>query len=299
MEWNIQNMKMEHKLMISILILIIISRILFSTECFYLLSLLLFFYFILGLLFSLILMLSIITSFYKTIIFVFLSFLLAFIPPISRGSMGILGFFRYVSMAELVGIIISCIVFIFSLWILLKFSDHGKNKIKLVRSTFLFFLICLFFILILSRLDIYWIDYWFLILILPLPFMLIVPTIIYFTYDKVVQKEPKEETIRPKEREKPLMKSCPFCGEKILVNSKFCSHCGKSLIPSGKLGRLLEKKTELKRQLEDLKEEKDSLISKKILSEKEYQKKYEEIMDKLVDIEDRIIKEKMKGGKKK
>jgi len=68
---------------------------------------------------------------------------------------------------------------------------------------------------------------------------------------------------------------------------------------SSELEKLLEEKTEWRKKLEDLRKKKEDLIKRGLMSEKTYQDRYEEIMDKLVNIEDKIIQEKMKGGKKK
>ena len=68
---------------------------------------------------------------------------------------------------------------------------------------------------------------------------------------------------------------------------------------SSELKELLEERKEWKTKLENLREEKDNLISKGIMTEEEYQEKYNEIMDKLVGIEDKVIKQKMEMGAKK
>jgi len=68
---------------------------------------------------------------------------------------------------------------------------------------------------------------------------------------------------------------------------------------SPKMKHLLKRKEDLNRELEELKAYKYKLISQKTMTKEEYNQRYEEIMDKLVDIEDKIIQEKMKGGKKK
>lgn len=65
------------------------------------------------------------------------------------------------------------------------------------------------------------------------------------------------------------------------------------------LQKLLNEKAEWRAKLEKLKDQKEKLISDGLMTEEYYQQRYEEIMDKLVDIEDKIIQEKMKGGKKK
>jgi len=56
---------------------------------------------------------------------------------------------------------------------------------------------------------------------------------------------------------------------------------------------VLDEEKKWKEELERLK------TNKSKLEEKIYEEKYNEIMGKLVDIKDKIIKEKMKGGKKK
>jgi len=68
---------------------------------------------------------------------------------------------------------------------------------------------------------------------------------------------------------------------------------------SPELKQLLEKREEWRKKLEGLKKEKEDFIKRGLISEKTYQQRYEEIMDQLVDIEDKIIQEKIKGGKKK
>jgi len=67
---------------------------------------------------------------------------------------------------------------------------------------------------------------------------------------------------------------------------------------SPKLQKLLNEKQEWRERLDYLKNNKNELIKKGAMTEKIYQDRYDEIMDQLVDIEDRIIQEKMKGGKK-
>jgi len=67
---------------------------------------------------------------------------------------------------------------------------------------------------------------------------------------------------------------------------------------SPELKELLNEKAEWREKLETLKKEKEDLIRRGVISEKTYQDRYEEIMDKLVDLEDKIIQEKMKEGKK-
>ena len=68
---------------------------------------------------------------------------------------------------------------------------------------------------------------------------------------------------------------------------------------SPKLKKLLQERDEWRAKLEDLKREKDDLIKRGVMTEEYYQQRYEEIINKLVDIEDKIIQERMKGGKKK
>ena len=94
-------------------------------------------------------------------------------------------------------------------------------------------------------------------------------------------EKPKEEPIEKKPEEKPKPSEKP--PEEI----------------SPELKKLLEEKAEWREKLEDLKREKDDLIKRGLMSEKTYQQRYEEIMDQLVDIEDKIIQERMKRGGKK
>lgn len=68
---------------------------------------------------------------------------------------------------------------------------------------------------------------------------------------------------------------------------------------SPQMKKLLEEKAEWRKKLNNLKSQKDELIQKRFMTEEIYHQKYEEIMDKLVDIEDRIIQEKLKKGVKK
>ncbi|RLF98995.1 hypothetical protein DRN58_05925 [Thermococci archaeon] len=86
---------------------------------------------------------------------------------------------------------------------------------------------------------------------------------------------------------------CPFCGREIFSDSVLCPYCGKKLKYSTELEKLLERKKFYNEKLEIIKE------LKNIIPENEYEEKYEELMDKLVDIEDKIIQEKIKRGKKK
>jgi len=68
---------------------------------------------------------------------------------------------------------------------------------------------------------------------------------------------------------------------------------------SPKLQKLLQERDEWRAKLEYLKNNKDELIKEGAMSEEYYQQRSEEIINKLVDIEDKIIQEKIKGGKKK
>jgi len=95
----------------------------------------------------------------------------------------------------------------------------------------------------------------------------------------------KKEPIEKKPEEKPTPQEAEF-KEKI----------DREISP--KMKHLLKRKEELGRELEELKTHKYRLISQKIMTKEKYDQQYEEIMDKLVDIEDKIIKEKMKEGKK-
>ncbi|OQX56593.1 MAG: hypothetical protein B5M53_00735 [Candidatus Cloacimonas sp. 4484_209] len=108
-------------------------------------------------------------------------------------------------------------------------------------------------------------------------------------YNKLIQKEEFEEKKRllpllPKKQElkKPLEKPKPFLEEM-----------------SPELERLLKERDEWRIKLEKLKDQKEKLISEGLMTERIYKERYEEIMDQLVDIEDKIIQEKMKGGGKK
>ena len=105
-----------------------------------------------------------------------------------------------------------------------------------------------------------------------LPLVILIPLISYRLYDKALfhfEKKPEEKPKLSKEEISP------------------------------KLKKLLQERDEWRAKLEDLKREKEDLIKRGLMSEKTYQQRYEEIMDKLVDIEDKIIQEKMKGGVKK
>ena len=68
---------------------------------------------------------------------------------------------------------------------------------------------------------------------------------------------------------------------------------------SAKMKHLLKRKEDLNRELEELKAYKYKLISQKTMTKEEYNQRYEGLMDKLVDIEDKIIQEKMKRGRGK
>jgi len=59
---------------------------------------------------------------------------------------------------------------------------------------------------------------------------------------------------------------------------------------------LLQEREEWRKKLEELKSQKNELIKKGVITEEYYQQRYEEIMDRLVDIEDKIIQEKVRGG---
>ncbi|HDN81203.1 MAG TPA: PEGA domain-containing protein, partial [Methanomicrobia archaeon] len=109
--------------------------------------------------------------------------------------------------------------------------------------------------------------------------------------EKWIEKEPKKE--KPIEKPLPKTKYCPFCGKEIPMNSKICPYCKKDLEVTPELKRLLEEEKKWKEELERLKARRSEL------EEKAYEEKYNEIMDKLVDIKDRIIQEKIKGRKKK
>ncbi|MCD6466780.1 MAG: zinc-ribbon domain-containing protein, partial [Methanomicrobia archaeon] len=115
------------------------------------------------------------------------------------------------------------------------------------------------------------------------------------------KKLPIEEKIR-----------CPHCGTKIEIMKGIkylrCPTCLYLIEPSkgqasegvsSGLQRLLQEKAEWRKKLEDLKREKEDLIRRGVMTEEYYQQRYEEIINKLVDIEDKIIQEKIKGGKKK
>ncbi|OQX56591.1 MAG: hypothetical protein B5M53_00725 [Candidatus Cloacimonas sp. 4484_209] len=106
--------------------------------------------------------------------------------------------------------------------------------------------------------------------------------------EKWIEKEPKKEVIV----EKPS-KHCPFCGKLISLNVTICPYCKKSLEITPELKRLLDEEKKWKEKLEQLKANKGKL------EEEIYEEKYNEIMDKLVDIKDKIIQEKIrKRGKK-
>ena len=105
---------------------------------------------------------------------------------------------------------------------------------------------------------------------------------------EIEKEEPKKEVIIEKPSE-----HCPFCGKLIPEDSKVCPYCKKDLEITPELKSLLDEEKKWKEELERLK------TNKSKLEEKIYEEKYNEIMGKLVDIKDKIIKEKMKGGKKK
>jgi len=108
-----------------------------------------------------------------------------------------------------------------------------------------------------------------------------------------------ENSIARKEQGKPLLIPCPFCSRLIPEDSKVCPYCKSDLEFRVKTNQLSKEKQEYQKKLENLKKRKEELIEEGILSEEEYEKKYSEIMDKLVDIEDRIIKIKLREGKTK
>ena len=104
---------------------------------------------------------------------------------------------------------------------------------------------------------------------------------VYIISKKKPEKEVIEEPIKKKLEEKPKPPKTPK--EEI----------------SPELQRLLKEKENWIKKLEKLKNQKEKLISEGVITEEIYKQRYEEIMDQLVDIEDRIIQERMKGGKKK
>ncbi|OQX56636.1 MAG: hypothetical protein B5M53_00410 [Candidatus Cloacimonas sp. 4484_209] len=94
----------------------------------------------------------------------------------------------------------------------------------------------------------------------------------------IIKRKAKGEELEPKEKPK-------------------SKHPEKKV--SLRMNYLLKEKEDLRKKLDELKSEKNRLISQKIMTERIYKDRYEEIMDQLVDIEDKIIQEKMKGGGKK
>ncbi|HEC92119.1 MAG TPA: hypothetical protein ENI51_03865 [Candidatus Atribacteria bacterium] len=68
---------------------------------------------------------------------------------------------------------------------------------------------------------------------------------------------------------------------------------------SPRLDKLLQEKEELRSKLNNLKNQREKLIFEGIMTEEMYKGRYGEIMNQLVNIEDKIIQEKMKGGVKK
>ena len=118
-----------------------------------------------------------------------------------------------------------------------------------------------------------------------------------------VQKDifSKEEEISGQTPQEILIKviKCPFCKRLIPEDSKICPYCKKDLEFRVKINKFLKEKQEYQKRLENLKKRKEELIQEGILSEEEYEKKYNEIMDKLVDIEDRIIRTKLREEKPK
>ncbi|OQX56637.1 MAG: hypothetical protein B5M53_00415 [Candidatus Cloacimonas sp. 4484_209] len=121
--------------------------------------------------------------------------------------------------------------------------------------------------------------------ILPYLIIIAIVVILVFSIYTITKRKSKEETIRrkPIEQEMEHKVKEKYSEEKV----------------SPRMNYLLKEKEDLRKKLGELKSEKNRLISQKIMTEGEYEKKYEEIMDKLVDIEDKIIQEKIKGGKKK
>ena len=112
--------------------------------------------------------------------------------------------------------------------------------------------------------------------------------VIYQVTKKKPEKEPKKE--KPIEKPLPKTKHCPFCGKEIPMNSKICPYCKKDLEVTPELKRLLEEKEEWKEKLDHLKQNKSELIEKGAMTKEEYQKRYDEIIDKLVDIEDKLLR---------
>jgi len=101
---------------------------------------------------------------------------------------------------------------------------------------------------------------------------------VYYITKKKSEKEVIEEPTKKKPEEKPKLPKEES---------------------SPKLQKLLQERDEWRAKLEYLKNNKDELIKEGAMSEEYYQQRSEEIINKLVDIEDKIIQEKIKGGKKK
>jgi len=91
------------------------------------------------------------------------------------------------------------------------------------------------------------------------------------------------------------IKFCRYCGKEISIDATFCKYCGARLRDPDKMEKLLMEKNKLREKLEFYKKG----LENGILSQEEYQRRYDETIDELVDIEDKIIQEKMKGEKKK
>ena len=95
-------------------------------------------------------------------------------------------------------------------------------------------------------------------------------------------------------------KHCPSCGRSIPIDSIVCPYCKRDFQKkklkeqiSSKIQKLSQGREEWRKKLAKLENQKDTM------TKEEYKKRYEEIMDKLVDIEDMIIQEKIKEGVKK
>ena len=90
---------------------------------------------------------------------------------------------------------------------------------------------------------------------------------------------------------------------KLLRALKLKKSAEKSKLPeeeiSPELQKLLKEKEEWRKKLDYLKNNKNELIKEGAMTEERYKERYEEIINKLVDIEDKIIQERMKGGVKK
>ena len=111
----------------------------------------------------------------------------------------------------------------------------------------------------------------------------------------------KEEEISEQTSQEILIKviKCPFCERLVPEDSQACPYCKNDLEFRVKINQLSKERQEYQKRMENLKKRKEELIEEGILSREEYEKKYEEIMNQLVDIEDKIIQERMKGGGKK